>query len=476
MKKGIDISEWQTGIDYTTLSKQIDFVVLREGYRQAKDKMFDTHVAAFKALNFPIIGVYHFIYALNAEQAKQEAESCIRNVESVGLPKTTRIWCDFEYDTVTNARKHGIILRSAECNEFSKIFCETVKAAGYPTGIYTNEDYAQTMYSEEMLSAYPVWYAWYSETQPKRECMLWQYSSKGRLDGFSEDLDMDYLMEEETQEDIIDDGGDAVVTAQTILDIARSWLGCNEYDGSHKPIIDLYNSHTPLARSYKVQYTDQWCDTCLSAMFIKADAVDLIGGTECGVEEHVKKFQAAGIWIEDGTITPQVGDIIVYNWDTASQPNNGYSDHIGIVEMVGAKGIVTIEGNYHDAVSRRTIPVGYGYVRGYARPKYGMVDEIVIEEPDITPIQDDTDTNTEEGDKYMFETETVKNGSTGASVKLLQTLLKGLGYYGSNGKVLAIDGDAGTNTVYALKNYQSKAGLSSDGICGPLTWAKILGL
>ena len=80
------------------------------------------------------------------------------------------------------------------------------------------------------------------------------------------------------------------------------------------------------------------------------------------------------------------------------------------------------------------------------------------------------------GGTYMFTTETVKNGSSGASARLLQTLLRGLGYYGANGKALTIDGDAGANTIHALKNFQSHAGITADGICGPVTWKKILGI
>lgn len=168
-------------------------------------------------------------------------------------------------------------------------------------------------------------------------------------------------------------GGSSVskVTAENILDIARSYIGCKESDGSHKKIIDLYNSHKPLSRGYAVRYTDSWCDTFVSAVFIKAGATDLIGGTECGVEEHVKKFKAKGIWQEDGTIIPKPGYIIVYNWDKTSQPNDGYADHIGFVEKVSGKMITAIEGNYKDSVGRRTnIPVGWGPIRGYAIPKY----------------------------------------------------------------------------------------------------------
>lgn len=108
------------------------------------------------------------------------------------------------------------------------------------------------------------------------------------------------------------------VTAQDVLNVMRSWIGFSEANGKFKQIIDLYNSHKPLARGYAVKYTDEWCDTTVSAAAIKAGAVDLIG-TECGCEEHVKIFKNKGIWIEDGTITPQPGDIIVYNWDDNTQ-------------------------------------------------------------------------------------------------------------------------------------------------------------
>ena len=158
-------------------------------------------------------------------------------------------------------------------------------------------------------------------------------------------------------------------TAEDLISVMRSWIGYSEANGKFKQIIDLYNSHKPLARGYTVQYSDAWCDTTVSAAAIKAGMVDLIG-TECGCEEHVKIFKQKGIWIEDGTITPKPGYIILYNWDNGSQPNDGYSDHIGVVENVSDGQITIIEGNRNDAVSRRTIPVGWGYIRGYAAPKY----------------------------------------------------------------------------------------------------------
>lgn len=168
------------------------------------------------------------------------------------------------------------------------------------------------------------------------------------------------------------DGKEAVnmgKTANDVLNVMRSWIGYSEANGKFKEIIDLYNSVRPLPRGYAVQYSDEWCDTTVSAAGIKAGCTELIG-RECGCEEHVKIFKSLGIWIEDGTITPHPGDIILYNWDSSAQPNDGYSDHIGYVESISGGTITCIEGNKGEAVARRSIPVGWGYIRGYARPKY----------------------------------------------------------------------------------------------------------
>ena len=86
------------------------------------------------------------------------------------------------------------------------------------------------------------------------------------------------------------------VTVSQIINIMRGWIGKSRSAGTHKDIIDLYNSYTPRARGYKVIYTDAYCDTTVSAAFIKAGDVSIIGGTECGVQNHIELFKKAGIW------------------------------------------------------------------------------------------------------------------------------------------------------------------------------------
>lgn len=159
------------------------------------------------------------------------------------------------------------------------------------------------------------------------------------------------------------------VTSKMVLDIARSWLGLNEADGSFRQILSVYNAHKPLARGTSIRSTQEWCAAFVSALFIKAGAPELIG-TEISCYYFIEIFKSKGIWIEDGTITPMVGDIILYDWNKTVQPNDGTPDHIGIVEKVIGNTITAIEGNKGEKVDRRQLPVGHGCIRGYARPAY----------------------------------------------------------------------------------------------------------
>ncbi len=151
---------------------------------------------------------------------------------------------------------------------------------------------------------------------------------------------------------------------------AKAWIGCKESDGSHKEIIDVYNSHTPLARGYKVQYTDAWCATFVSAVAIKCGYTDIMP-TECGCDKMIALYQNLGRWKEDDSYTPDAGDVIFYDWqDSGSGDNTGSSDHVGIVEKVVGTTITVIEGNYSDSVKRRTLQVNGKYIRGFGLPKY----------------------------------------------------------------------------------------------------------
>ena len=97
---------------------------------------------------------------------------------------------------------------------------------------------------------------------------------------------------------------------------ANSWIGRKESDGSHKEIIDVYNGHTPLARGYKVKYTDAWCATFVSACAIKCGYTDIIP-TECSCEKMIDLFKKINRWVENDGYVPSPGDVIFYDWQVS---------------------------------------------------------------------------------------------------------------------------------------------------------------
>lgn len=160
------------------------------------------------------------------------------------------------------------------------------------------------------------------------------------------------------------------MTAEKVLNQARAWLGANEGDGSHRKIIDTYNSHKPLAQGYKMSYTESWCATFISAVAIACGCTDIIP-TECSCQRQVNLFKNLGEWQEDENYTPNPGDIIYYDWqDSGKGDNTGWADHVGIVENVSDGIITVIEGNYNNMVGRRVIAVNGRYIRGYGCPRY----------------------------------------------------------------------------------------------------------
>ena len=154
-----------------------------------------------------------------------------------------------------------------------------------------------------------------------------------------------------------------------VLRAAASLVGVRGGTAAHHQLVNDYNSVKPLPVGYAVKTTDDWCDIFVTTVFQREGLSGLIG-RECGVERHIQIFKRLGIWNENGASTPKAGDIITFNWDQNSQPNNGFADHIGIVESVSNGIIHTIEGNSNNQVRRNTYRIGHGNIRGFATPRY----------------------------------------------------------------------------------------------------------
>lgn len=168
---------------------------------------------------------------------------------------------------------------------------------------------------------------------------------------------------------------------------AGAYFGVTEGSAGHREIVDLYNSHKPLARGYKLKYTDAWCAGFVSAMAIEADLTAIIP-TEVSCSKMIGLFQALGHWVEDDTYEPRPGDVIFYDWeDDGKGDNTGAPNHVGIVEEVSGGVIYVIEGNRDgnpDCVGSRKIAVGGRYIRGFGVPDYAALAREEVQEPEET--------------------------------------------------------------------------------------------
>ena len=255
--------------------------------------------------------------------------------------------------------------------------------------------------------------------------------------------------------------------ANEIIKLAQSWIGKKEADGSHKIIIDIYNSHKPLARGVKLTYKDNWCAATISALAIKLGYTGIIP-TECGCQKMIELFKKLGVWIENENRTPNPGDIIFYDWQDnaknySTTDNKGWSDHVGVVEKVANGKITVIEGNVSGKVGRRTLDVNGKNIRGYATPKY-----------DAEPVVTTKPTTTVKGEVYKMQT--LKRGSKGNDVTIFESIMKKMGYY--KGK---IDTDFGSGCVDACNAFQKdhpECGTNGkpDGVWGAKCWNKALSL
>lgn len=363
MKKGIDISKHQGTVDFSKVkSSGVEFVILRSSYRQTTDQKFFEYVKGCNDNGIPILGVYHFIYALNDAKALEEAKFCVEQVKKAGL-KDIYIFSDFEYDTVEDAAEKGVTLTKDDCNNFTKIFCDYVKSQGFKTGIYSNIDFYKNWYKQEVITKYPLWLADYTGG-PNYECLLQQFTSSGQVNGINGRVDMNYLYGEvETM----------TKSRQAVVDLVLSWEGRNEKSGSHKYIVDLYNSYDgTFPRGVKMQYDWSWCACTWSALAIKLGYTDIMP-IEISCGELIKAAQKMGIWQENDGYVPKPADAILYDWDdTGKGDNTGWPEHVGtIVEVHEDAGyMVVMEGNYDDQVKKRTISINGKSIRGFITPKY----------------------------------------------------------------------------------------------------------
>lgn len=187
--RGIDVSKYQGNINFKKVKDAgVQFVIIRIGYGQyesQKDEKFEANYEGFREVGIPV-GVYLYSYAKSVNDAKKEANMVLKwlNGRELNLP----VYYDIEDKSQINLGK-GTLTNMCEA------FCDTIEKAGYWAGVYTNKYFFTTYLDYEKLEEkYTIWVAQYNDTNTYRgKYDMWQYTSSGKVNGISGNVDMDIL-------------------------------------------------------------------------------------------------------------------------------------------------------------------------------------------------------------------------------------------------------------------------------------------
>lgn len=116
----------------------------------------------------------------------------------------------------------------------------------------------------------------------------------------------------------------------------------------------------------------EWCACFVSWCADQCGYIDTgVIPKYAGCVNGVNWFKDRGQWA-DNDIEPAPGMIIFFDWDNkgSSGPQDGESDHTGIVERVEDGIVYTVEGNSGDSCRENHYAVGYYEILGYGIPAY----------------------------------------------------------------------------------------------------------
>ncbi|MBR2712267.1 MAG: hypothetical protein IKE73_01010, partial [Bacilli bacterium] len=196
VKHIVDVSTWQDYLDWDTLwnSGEIDGAIIRIGYGTTLnsdcvlDNRFDYNIRAIKRLNIPY-SIYFFGYAQNEYAATKEANFVADTLKNYGITNMSfPIFYDAEigyFNGVTyTSNMYGLTISTFE---------NVLKSRGYNNvGVYGSVSQLESGYlNNGYIRSLPVWVAqYYTINEYEGQSIGWQYTSKGRISGINDDLDL----------------------------------------------------------------------------------------------------------------------------------------------------------------------------------------------------------------------------------------------------------------------------------------------
>lgn len=186
----IDVSEWQVPqqINYDQLAAKIDGVIVRVQYgSNYVDKHYQTHIKEFQKRNVPV-AVYAWVRGTSKADMQQEAKDFYQRAQKF---QPSFWWLDVEEQSMQDMR--------GGCEAYRK----KLKGLGAKkVGVYVaNHLYAQFNLATEKFDG--VWLPTYGKNTGQyqganptatKQYDIHQYTSKGRLNGYNGDLDLNQIV------------------------------------------------------------------------------------------------------------------------------------------------------------------------------------------------------------------------------------------------------------------------------------------
>lgn len=193
---GVDVSAHQGEINWKKVAKQVDFAMIRAGYRGytegklVEDERFQENIS--QALKYKLkVGVYFFSQAVTPQEAKAEAKYLLRLIDAYDI--ALNVAYDWEYiDNVEFGTARTDTVEEHTVTECAAAFCQTVADAGYQPAIYCNGMLGYFGYDLSQLPGVDVWYADYADSEPNfaYQIRMWQYSDSGAVAGITGNVDL----------------------------------------------------------------------------------------------------------------------------------------------------------------------------------------------------------------------------------------------------------------------------------------------
>jgi GH25 family lysozyme M1 (1,4-beta-N-acetylmuramidase) len=208
---GIDVSRYQGDIDWKKVKAAgIDFAIIKIGYIGNVDNVVDVNfvknVKAAKAAGVAV-GGYIYVYSGNTTAMNNGIDIMRSAVASAGVSMDLPIYLDIEDPLFLSNTGGETSTGNALRTSLVAGGMQRLKDYGYNSGIYTNPTWskyyidtvqlqqagwslwlAQWPYANSYVAVDPHSYSWFGSIPPT----VWQYSSKGTVNGISGHVDMDY--------------------------------------------------------------------------------------------------------------------------------------------------------------------------------------------------------------------------------------------------------------------------------------------